>query len=146
MIPMARRTAVLLSLLVIVLVSLSTTNMVNGLDYQISPPLIRFTGILYPLDEEPDQSQSHDTLLVWLDGEKKWIFVVEDAQNLSRVETKLGILKDIFPPRLYFHGTPEAVAFLQNPESAGKRLRLLGYLHLGEKRFDVMSIDEVTSD
>jgi len=106
-----------------------------------SPSLVRFTGTFFSTKEEADKAQRGDVFDVVVGDKKEWAFVVKDARNLSCVETKLSILNDIFPRRLYFRGAKEPISFLQNPEIAGELITVHGYLYKNSRRFDVTSAE-----
>jgi len=61
-----------------------------------SPSLIQFTGTMVE-PETPEALTVGEQLDVVVDS-KKWIFLIEDARNLSCLESRLGIIKDIVPP------------------------------------------------
>lgn len=106
------------------------------------PPLMRFTGTISSVTDEDGKGQLDQALVLRLPGNTKVLLTVERADNLSWTETRLGVLKDIVPPRLYVSGPEEYIAVLQNPDSLGKRFSLLGYLYISENRFDMTSLEK----
>ena len=69
-----------------------------------------------------------------------------NAQNLSKTETPRGILRDVFPRRLYFRGDGEALKFLQDPVIEGKSLSVLGSFYRDARRLFLDHVEIVEED
>lgn len=110
-----------------------------------TPSVIRFTGKLVPIDEQ-NQGRSGYEFEVRIRGEKRWIFLVENARDPSGEETEIGILKDITPHYLYFYGPAEVIDALANPEVAGKPISLRGYLYVGDNIYHVTDIEMLNGE
>jgi hypothetical protein len=102
--------------------------------------LVHFTGAFFPPAQVPEESRTLRALDVLVDG-KKLVFVIKKARNLSAVETELGLLKGIFPPKITFGGDKEVLAQIMKPEIAGKPLVIRGYLYRAARRFHALSLE-----
>ena len=111
-----------------------------------SPSLIQFTGTVFSRDEESAATRSGDVFDLVIDRKNTWVFVIERARNRSCIETQLGILKDLYPRRLYLSGAEDQLAFLQNPDIAGEPITVQGYLYRESRRFDVTKAEKVTAE
>ena len=107
---------------------------------------VLFTGAFYEPDRAPEGARRAYTLEVIVDGEKKWIFVVDKAVSLGRAATELKIVQSIFPPQLSFRGNKKALDYLLNPDIAGKTLTVQGHLYSKERWFQVLRVEPVIED
>jgi hypothetical protein len=90
-------------------------------------PLMRFTGVLLPLEEKGHSGAPALTVRI---TDTTWIF------RLAKVETLMGkdlcelqLFQVLFPPRVRLVGLAEILRPLQDPEITGKRLAIEGILY-----------------
>ena len=114
---------------------------VTGYSYHVL-----FAGTFYEPGQAPDGTRRPYTLDVIVDGDKRWIFVVDKAVSLGRTATEIRILKSIFPPQLSFRGDKKALDFLLNPDIAGKPVTVQGHLYSKERRFHVLRAEPVPEE
>ena len=111
-----------------------------------SPSLIQFTGTVYAPDEKPATDLGSDVFDLVIDSEKTWVFVIDQARNRSCTETKLGILKDLYPRKLHLRGAEDQLAFLQRRDLAGESVTIQGYLYRDSRRLDVTNAETMASE
>ncbi len=106
----------------------------------IEPPsLVRFTGVLLPVEEKAHRNVHTLTVLI---KEKKWILRLTKVETLAGRNRGWSILQDLFPPQVRFSGPEPLIQLLQKPESEGKLLKIEGRLYIGDRRFLVTAVEE----
>jgi len=118
--------------LIVVLLGMSVLwSAVAGAQSCYQPPLVRFSGLFLPVEE---RGRSGVPTLRVLVAEKRWIFRIAKVENLTgRDLSALRLLQVLFPPHVHFVGPEEFVRPLQDPEVAGKRLRIEGLLYTADR-------------
>jgi hypothetical protein len=112
----------------------------QGIPQVEPPPLVRFTGTLYPLEEK--KGDLH-VLTVSIKG-TKWLFRITKVEKLTgRAASELRILEGLFPPQLQLLGPEELLGPLQAPEITGKPLALEGRLYTGGRMLFLTAVEEV---
>lgn len=107
-----------------------------------APQLVRLTGVLSRAGEKGVE-QGANTFTVYAPTPcTGWIFDVKMAQEGGKFDWE--VLRNVFPPRLYFLGAENLITFLEQPEMAGKLITVEGYFHsVPENIFEVTAIRNV---
>ncbi len=109
----------------------------SGPGHEISaPPLISLTGILYP----PEQKMTGMYSFTVFVKNREWIFIVEEARNISGLEPAQKILRDLFPATLYLWGSNKLITPLENPEIAGRLITIEGYILVASNIVEVRTV------
>lgn len=104
-------------------------------------PLVRFTGVLLPIEEKG--SSCAPTLTVRI-TDTTWIFRIAKVENLTGGDlSELRLFQALFPPRVRFVGLEELLHPLQDPEITGKRLAIEGILYPTDRMLWVTAVNEV---
>jgi hypothetical protein len=104
------------------------------------PPLIRFTGALFPVEGEVHAG--FHTLTVSF-KEKRWIFRLDKVEPLTSSVPGWTILQHLFPPEVRFIGPEDLINLLQEPEIVGKRLTIKGRLYIRARTLIVTAVKEI---
>jgi hypothetical protein len=105
-----------------------------------SPPLVRFTGALLPLEEKGRGSLT--TLTVSIQGKKR-LFRIANVEKLTGKDPNgWRLIQDLFPPDLRLIGPEALLSPLLHSESEGKTLIIEGNLYSGDRMFVVTAIRE----
>ena len=105
------------------------------------PQLVRLIGTLHaPGDKE--KAVGMNTLKLFVD-KKEWIFKIKKAVDLTGDMTELDILENIWPPQLTLRGPANLIDPLQQPDVAGKRFVIQGYLYISDRILEVDSVRDV---
>ena len=113
---------------------------------RVPPSHVQFTGTLFSPDAIPNNTRGFYTLIILMDGEKKWAFVITKARNLTKAETELSMLKDIFPPQLRVEGEEKILEALRKDEIAGKPIRMEGLLYKSTRRLKIIKVEMVPAE
>lgn len=104
-------------------------------------PLVRFTGILLPVEEKGRSGVRTLTVRI---TDATWIFRIATVENLmgSRDLGELRLFQMLFPPRVHFVGSEDLLRPLREPEVTGKRLAIEGILYPTDKMW-VTAVEEI---
>lgn len=104
-------------------------------------PLVRFTGVLLPVEEKGRNGASTLTVRIL---NTTWILSIAKVENLTGPDLgELRLLQDLFPPRVHFVGSEALLRPLQDSEITGRRLRVEGYLYTADRVLWVTAVEEV---
>ena len=102
------------------------------------PPLVRFTGSFFPLEEKRPEALAILTVSV---EKTRWRFNVAKVEKLTGKEVgSLRLLQAIFPPQLRLTGPDELLRPLQDPQVAGKPLVIEGLLYVGDRMLFITAV------
>ncbi len=106
------------------------------------PPLVRFTGILLPVEEDQPQSLHH-SLYITIQG-KAWLFRLARVENLTDSRYGWTLLRRLFPPRVRFTGPEHLIALLK--ELSEKPFTVEGRLYLGSRMLYVTAVEKAKEE
>jgi hypothetical protein len=96
----------------------------------ITPPVVRLTGTLVPL-QKPEYG-GLDTLKVWVNNQE-WIFELSDVETLSGTNYGPMILSQLFPREMRFEGPDTLMQPIRNAAVTGKPLTVEGRLYMSDR-------------
>lgn len=100
-------------------------NQLHSQDYD----RVRFIGTLYAPDAVPQGVQGLRGVHLIIEEKEAWVLALEETRDLTSGETREEqIPRQFIPPRLLLRGDQDVLGFLQNPDLAGKRLMIQGYV------------------
>jgi hypothetical protein len=107
------------------------------------PTQVQFVGIFYP-PEQKEKVWRMNTITVNVKN-KKWLFVIKRAVDLTGGMDEFEILENIWPAILTFRGSDNLIDPLLKPDIAGKRFAIQGTLYFSDSILQVNSVVEVTT-
>jgi len=129
---------VLKQLMLLLVVFTPLTALAQGVQQH---PLVRFTGVLLPVEEKG--ASCAPTLTVRI-SDTTWIFRIAKVENLTgRDLSELQLFQVLFPPRVHFVGLAKTLHPLQDPEITGKRLAIEGILYPTDRMLWVTAVEEI---
>jgi len=96
----------------------------------VTPPVVRLTGTLVPL-QKPEYG-GLDTLNVRVNNQE-WIFKLSDVETLSGTNYGPMILNQLFPREVRFKGPDTLMQPIQNAAATGKPLIVEGRLYMSDR-------------
>jgi hypothetical protein len=106
------------------------------------PPLVRLTGVLFPLQEKAEHTGLY-TFPIFI-GAQERIFRVEEARSLTGSLLGTSLLNDLFPMRLRFVGRTEVLLQVEEMAASGRTVIVTGRLYVANNWLLVDSVE--TSD
>ncbi|HNR14585.1 MAG TPA: hypothetical protein PKM59_14860 [Thermodesulfobacteriota bacterium] len=112
-----------------------------------APPIISFMGTLHvPGTDELKNAKARYTLDLDIDGQKKWVFLITKARNVSYAATENQIFNDLTPPFLNLTGDKKLMDKLSQDDIAGKTILIKGILYKDAHRFVVSKVEPWKED
>jgi len=108
--------------------------------FPATPPRVRFTGVLVPVNEQTRKGLLED-LNVVIERERATL-LVDKMQTIGGVGLNRIILQRLFPPLVHVIGPEDLILRLKSAESADKILTIEGLLYTASRTFFVIRVDE----
>ncbi len=90
-------------------------------------PTILLVGTFYSPDE--DLKGNVITILI---RDKKWLFKINEARNMTGTELGYSIVNNLFPPRLRLVGADELIQPLLKQDIVGELYSLMGTIYISD--------------
>jgi len=111
--------------------------------FPATPPRVRFTGVLVPVNEQTRKGLLEDLNVVI--ARERATLLVDKMQTIGGVGLNRIILQRLFPPLVHVIGPEDLILRLKSAESADKILTIEGLLYTASRTFFVIRVDESES-
>jgi len=108
--------------------------------FPATPPRVRFTGVLVPVNEQTRKGLLEDLNVVI--ARERATLLVDKMQTIGGVGLNRIILQRLFPPLVHVIGPEDLILRLKSAESADKILPIEGLLYTASRTFFVIRVDE----
>jgi len=108
--------------------------------FPATPPRVRFTGVLVPVNEQTRKGLLEDLNVVI--ARERATLLVDKMQTIGGVGLNRIILQRLFPPLVHVIGPEDLILRLKSAESADKILTIEGLLYTASRTFFVIRVDE----
>jgi len=108
--------------------------------FPATPPRVRFTGVLVPVNEQTRKGLLEDLNVVI--ARERATLLVDKMQTIGGVGLNRLILQRLFPPLVHVIGPEDLILRLKSAESADKILTIEGLLYTASRTFFVIRVDE----
>jgi hypothetical protein len=108
--------------------------------FPATPPRVRFTGVLVPVNEQTRKGLLEDLNVVI--ARERATLLVDKMQTIGGVGLNRIILQRIFPPLVHVIGPEDLILRLKSAASADKILTIEGLLYTASRTFFVIRVDE----
>jgi len=108
--------------------------------FPATPPRVRFTGVLVPVNEQTRKGLLEDLNVVI--ARERATLLVDKMQTIGGVGLNRIILQRLFPPLVHVIGPEDLILRLKSAASADKILTIEGLLYTASRTFFVIRVDE----
>jgi hypothetical protein len=108
--------------------------------FPATPPRVRFTGVLVPVNEQTRKGLLEDLNVVI--ARERATLLVDKMQTIGGVGLNRIILQRLFPPLVHVIGPEDLILRLKSAESTDKTLTIEGLLYTASRTFFVIRVDE----
>jgi len=106
----------------------------------LPPPLVRFTGTLFPAE---DGGKGRQPALRVLIERKWWILRLAKVETLSGKKLGRGVLRPLFPRRVRLAGPDHVMRRFEELQKPGQLIVIEGRLYVGDRLMRVQTVRSV---